>query len=436
MENYTEALSWIHSRLKHGVNLGLERMEWMLEKLGNPERKLTVIHVGGTNGKGSTVTFLRSMLQEAGYETGTFTSPYIEEFNERMSINGKPIQDADIVELVNAVKPYAEELETKDMGAPTEFEVITAMAIYYFAEVRPVDLVVLEVGLGGRYDSTNVVDPIAAIITNIGMDHMNVLGNSIEKIAFEKAGIIKDGVPLFTAVKQPGALEVIKKEAQAKNAIVYELGKSFAFNDHVSLANSEVFTFEQSDMRLEQAEIHMLGTHQVENASTALACLAYLNQSAVISISANAMRKGLAKAYWPGRMEILHHHPVILLDGAHNPEGLYALAAATEKRYKEKKVKLVFAALADKDLSTMMPIISQIGQELYLTEFNFPRAASIEVLQKAGNFGRASFHKDWRTLIIDLVTTLEEDEVLAVTGSLYFLAMVKPFIKETLKSIK
>lgn len=188
---YNEALNWIHSRLRLGIKPGLKRMEWMMEKLNHPERRLRTVHIGGTNGKGSTVTFLRSILQEAGYSVGTFTSPYFEQFNERISVNGTPVTDQEITELANVIFPLAEELEKTELGGPTEFEVITAMSIYYFSKINPVDIVIFEVGLGGRFDSTNIIYPLLSIITSIGLDHTNILGHSISEIAFEKAGIIK-----------------------------------------------------------------------------------------------------------------------------------------------------------------------------------------------------------------------------------------------------
>src|SRR4051794_31120365 len=210
---YEEALQWIHSRLRVGIKPGLKRMEWMMEKLDHPEQKMTSVHIGGTNGKGSTVTYLRSILEKAGYETGTFTSPYIEQFNERISINGVPITDEEIVELANVIYPLSVELEDTELGGPSEFEIITAMAIYYFGVVHPVDIAIFEVGLGGRFDSTNIIHPLLSIITNIGLDHIQFLGTSHKEIAFEKAGIIKKGASLISAVNQEDAKEVIRKRA-------------------------------------------------------------------------------------------------------------------------------------------------------------------------------------------------------------------------------
>src|SRR5690606_30256187 len=202
---------------------GLSRMEWMMERLGHPVNKIKAIHVAGTNGKGSTVSYLRNILQEAGYKVGTFTSPYIETFNERISVNGYPISDDEIVSLLNAIKPLAEELEELELGGPTEFEVITAMALYYFGERADIDFVIMEVGLGGRFDSTNIIKPLASVITSIGLDHMNILGESIEEIASEKAGIIKQNIPVVSAVSQEEAIDIIFNKAKEEKSPFYQL---------------------------------------------------------------------------------------------------------------------------------------------------------------------------------------------------------------------
>ncbi len=186
-----DVIKWVHDRKKFGIKPGLERMEWMMEKLDHPERRLRAVHIGGTNGKGSTIAFLRSILQEGGSEVGTFTSPYVESFHERISVDGVPISDEDLIKVAEVIKPLAEQLETTDLGAPTEFEIITAMAFYYFARIHPVDILLVEVGLGGRLDSTNIIHPFVSVITSIGYDHMNILGDNLMDIAMEKAEIFK-----------------------------------------------------------------------------------------------------------------------------------------------------------------------------------------------------------------------------------------------------
>ncbi|MFS0646753.1 bifunctional folylpolyglutamate synthase/dihydrofolate synthase [Siminovitchia sp. 179-K 8D1 HS] len=432
MNTYGEAMKWIHSRLKFGINLGLDCMEWMMERLGNPESRLKVIHVGGTNGKGSTVTFFRSILHEAGYEVGTFTSPYIEQFNERISVNGVPVSDGDIISLANTIKPLVEELELTGLGSPTEFEVITAMALYYFAELHPVDLVILEVGLGGRFDSTNIVHPLLTVITNIGMDHTRILGGTIEKIAYEKAGIIKAGVPVLTAVKQDQAIRVLIEEAKEKGAPIFQSGIDFSVEQYEPRPAGECFTFIGKAMKLDQLELSLLGYHQTENASLAVAGLLYLKEANMISLKEQHIRTGLAKAYWPGRMETISNVPAVIVDGAHNPEGLQAFSATIKQRCKGKKVTVVFAALEDKDLGSMLPLLEGLGEDIYFTEFDFPRAASAARLKEVSGIKGAKAETDWRLLLKKILRSMDTNEVLAVTGSLYFISQVKPVIKQLL----
>jgi dihydrofolate synthase/folylpolyglutamate synthase len=428
METYREAIQWIHSRIKLGIHMGLARMQWMMERLGHPEKRLNAIHVGGTNGKGSTVTFFRSVLQEAGYHVGTFTSPYIEQFNERISVDGVPIPDEDMTSLVKIIKPLAEELEQSELGPPTEFEVITAMAIHYFAELRPVDFVLLEVGLGGRYDSTNVVHPLLSVITNIGMDHTRILGDTIEKIAYEKAGIIKPGVPVFTAVKQKTAVRVIQDEAKRKNAAIYQLGADFFVEQYKPEADGETFAFSGKGTRLEHLELSLFGYHQTENASLALAGLLYLHDTKRIALNEGHIRQGLAKAHWPGRMEELGREPVVILDGAHNPEGIKAFVSTVKQRYKGKNITVVFAALEDKELESMLRLLGELDGNIYFTEFDFPRAASAAALKEASGIKDAKTERDWQILLPRLLDSMGSDEVLAVTGSLYFISQAKPVL--------
>ena len=306
INSYEDAIHWISSRLRFGIKPGLDRMNWVMNKLGNPERNLKVVHVGGTNGKGSTVTYIRSILNETGKQVGTFTSPYIEEFNERISVNGKPISDEEIVQLVRVIKPLAEELETTNLGSLTEFEIITCMAIYYFGALHPVDMTIFEVGLGGRLDSTNILTPILTVITNIGWDHMNILGNTISEIASEKAGIMKERVPLITAAAQGDALEVFYEKAKQLNVTVLEKNKDFHVSKEAALPEGEQFTFLHKHTLYEDLTISMLGAHQIENASLAVMAAVYL------SVSETDIRNGLKKAFWPGRMEILHKNPLVL----------------------------------------------------------------------------------------------------------------------------
>ena len=430
---YEEAINWIHSRLRLGIKPGLKRMEWMMEKLDHPEKKLKAIHIGGTNGKGSTVTYLRSILQEAGYSVGTFTSPYIEQFNERISLNGVPVKDEIIVQLANDIYPLAIELEESELGGPTEFEIITAMAFQYFGHVHPVDIVIFEVGLGGRFDSTNIINPIFSIITNIGLDHTAILGNTYEEIAFEKAGIIKPEKAAFSAVKQEEAVQVINNKALEVSSELYLLGSQFFVQNHVSVPTGEVFTVKTPFTEYENLEISMVGKHQTENASLAVMGVEKLKREGIFSIEDEHIYSGLKKAYWPGRFEVLSNDPVIVIDGAHNEEGVLALVSELERRYNDKKINLVFAALSDKKLDKMIMNLDRIANKITFVEFDYPRAANAEDLWEISRNSNKHYRKDWESSIYDEVSILQNNEILVITGSLYFLSTMKPYLLSLLK---
>ena len=434
-DTYEQAIDWIHARLRLGIKPGLSRMEWMLERLNHPERRIKTIHIGGTNGKGSTVTFLRSILQAAGYRVGTFTSPYFEQFNERISINGQPINDQELIELTNVIKPLADELDQTELGGPTEFEVITAMSLYYFAKMSPVDVVIYEVGLGGRFDSTNVIHPLLSIITSIGLDHTAILGDTYEEIAFEKAGIIKNGVSIITGVKQPEALDVIRKKAIEGKSPQYQLGDEFSTNARESLERGEQFSFSSMFGQIQKLETSMIGSHQVDNAACAVMASQVLANYYSFMIEEEHIREGLTQAYWPGRLEILSENPLVLIDGAHNEEGINALAHEIKSRYADKKISILFAALKDKKLDKMIATLEETADQLVFTSFDFPRAASGKELMNAGtDRGNKEIANQYRPFLQDKIKNLKRDEILIVTGSLYFLSEAKPVIKHFLNN--
>ena len=433
---YNEALKWIHGRLRLGIKPGLKRMEWMMERLGSPEKEIKAVHIGGTNGKGSTVTFLRSILQEAGYTVGTFTSPYIEHFNERISLNGKPISDQEILDLTNVILPLAEELEETELGGPTEFEVITAMSFYYFAYKANVDVVLYEVGLGGRFDSTNIIKPLAAIITNIGLDHTNILGDTYEEIAFEKAGIIKEKTPIFTAVKHAGALKVIEEQAEKMEAPIFRLGSEFNISCHESLPKGEAFTLKTNTGNLKQLEISMIGEHQTENAAVAVCAASYLNQQNRFTIPEQSIRAGLKKAFWPGRFEILSENPLVIIDGAHNDEGITTLVHELATRYADRSIHIVFAALKDKKYDKMIAKLDNVASQISFVNFDYPRAAKAEEFLKISHSPNKTAVDDWRTYLLEEIEDLQGNSMLVVTGSLYFISEVKPVLCKYLKNMK
>lgn len=424
---FNEALRWLNSRTTFGIKPGLERMNYMLEKLGHPERRLKTVHVAGTNGKGSTVSFMRHILQEAGYVVGTFTSPYIESFNERISVDGEPISDEDFVELVKKVKPIVETCEKTEHGAPTEFEVLTVIALEYFAKVAVPYISLIETGLGGRLDSTNVITPLVSVITNIGQDHMNILGNTVEEITMEKAGIIKSGFPVVTAVEQPEAEQIIADIAKSKNSKLYRLGKEFKCIDTALHNGNEVFTFQSLFKKLENLEITMKGEHQVKNAATALKAIEYLRQYFSFVIDEEHIKNGLLKTTWKGRFEKASDKPLTFIDGAHNPEGIDTLCDAIKRYYPNKKVHIIFSALKDKPLKEMIGKLDNIADKITFTQFEFARCAEAKELFELSSSANKYLNENWLEAIDGEKQEIgeNEEEILIITGSLYFISEVR-----------
>ncbi|EPD4908683.1 TPA: bifunctional folylpolyglutamate synthase/dihydrofolate synthase [Listeria innocua] len=422
LKSYQEALDWIHGTLRLGIKPGLARMEYIMEKLNHPEKANKWVHIAGTNGKGSTLTFIRSSLEEAGYKTGTFTSPYIETFNERISVNGIPVSDQMIVDLANRIKPIAEELEKTVYGPPSEFEIITAMMFLCFAEYEPIDIGIIEVGLGGRLDSTNVLTPLISVITTIGMDHMEFLGNSIEQIAGEKAGIIKPGIPVISGVIQKEAQEVIINNAVRNNSNVAWLNKDFFIQNR-----GDEITFRTSHGdEIPDITIGLLGIHQLNNAAVAIKVLQYLNTFSSYEINQSAIKQGLKKAFWPGRMELLDVKPFIMLDGAHNPEGVKTFADSI-KTYPGHK-KIIVSILKDKNYQEMIALLKTIPDtEILLTTFDYPRAMSDYEVTQIGTIEGISTNPNWKQALDD-IKEIKNDTKFFVTGSLYFISEVRKYL--------
>ncbi|EIN8846663.1 bifunctional folylpolyglutamate synthase/dihydrofolate synthase [Listeria monocytogenes] len=427
LNSYEEALDWIHGTLRLGIKPGLARMEYMMEKLNHPEKANKWVHIAGTNGKGSTLTFIRNALEEAGYRTGTFTSPYIEVFNERISVNGEPISDELIVSLANRIKPIAEELEETVYGPPSEFEIITAMMFLCFAEYVSIDIGIVEVGLGGRLDSTNILVPLISVITSIGMDHMEFLGDTMEQIASEKAGIIKPGVPVISGAIQKETQEVIAEIAANNKSNIAQLYDSFSMINKNGVNTYKTIYGEE----INNLSIGLLGIHQLNNAAIAIKVLQYLNTFSSFTIDLAAIRKGLEKAFWPGRMEKVISNPFIMLDGAHNPEGINTFARSIET-YPEPK-KIVVSILADKNYQEMLATLRAIpNSEIILTTFNYPRAMTTEEVLQIGKKEGILVNTDWKQALNNL-SKGESDTKIFVTGSLYFISEVRNYLLTSIR---
>ncbi|OQM45698.1 bifunctional folylpolyglutamate synthase/dihydrofolate synthase [Anoxybacillus sp. UARK-01] len=429
IQTYDEALKWIHQRLRLGIKPGLKRMEWMMDKLGHPERRVKAVHIAGTNGKGSTLCYLRQILQEAGYSVGTFTSPYVEQFNERISVNGQPISDAELLQLAQTIEPLAEELGKTELGEPTEFEIITAMMFYYFGKVNIQDVVVIETGLGGRCDSTNIIYPLLSIITNIGYDHMHILGETLEAIAFEKAGIIKPGVPVITAVEQPEALQVIKERAAEAKAKAYILDRDFAAADFEPMETGEQFSVETPFAQYPRLATTMFGAHQVKNAALAVMAADYLRTYYSFIIEESHIRSGIEQAQWLGRFERISNEPLMIIDGAHNEEGIQSLIETVKTHYADKAVHILFAALTDKPLNKMIQTLANMAASITFTSFDFPRAATAKQLEELCSHPNKACTENWQEWLTEKQEKYTEQDLFLITGSLYYISEVRKFLK-------
>ncbi|GAA0483543.1 bifunctional tetrahydrofolate synthase/dihydrofolate synthase [Salinibacillus aidingensis] len=433
---YNEAIEWIRERTKFGIRPGLERMEWLMEKLGHPEQHINSIHIAGTNGKGSTLSFLRNLFEAHHFSVGTFTSPYLIKFNERISVNGIPITDKEMVKLVEKIKPLCEDLEKTQWGPPTEFEVITAMAFSYFSD-QSLDFVIWETGLGGRLDSTNIVQPIATVITNIGLDHTHILGDTYKQIAAEKAGIIKRNVPLISSVDQTEALKVIKEKAESMNAPISQLGEAFTYigNDHVH-KEGEVFTFQSEQHSFPELMIQMKGHHQVQNA--VLALQTFLNVCSRNSIKPDIalIREGLKRTKWPGRFEVLVSKPPVIIDGAHNREGVVSLIQTLQRFYPNHKKNLIFSMMKDKSLDAVMPLLDKSFEKIVFTSFSFDRASEADHLYHLSQHPKKEYRADWKEAIRQEIGRIDPaHELIIISGSLYFISKVRQHFEHFSKNM-
>ena len=379
--NYDETLDWIHNRGKFGIKPGVKRMVWMLEKLGNPEKKITGVHIVGTNGKGSVVSYMRGALNDNGYSVGTFTSPYIEVFNERISINGTPISNDALSEVASIVRPVSEQLtEETDLGPATEFEIITTMMFVYFGNIHPVDIVLVEAGLGATHDSTNVFNPVMTVLTSIGKDHTDILGETLVEITKDKSGVIKENVPLVFSIDDTESKHVIYKVLDEKHAKGIELGR-----DIVLLSNNHEFSFKYKDYDFNDIQLKMLGYHQQQNASLALAALLEMHDLKIVNLDMNKVVQGVESVTWPGRIEILQENPTIIIDGAHNKEAVDVLTKTMKENYKDRKITVLFSVVEGKPIQYMVDELEEIADEFVVTEFDFYRRMPIDKILESVN---------------------------------------------------
>lgn len=431
--NYIEAIKYIEGIGKFGMNFGLDRIRRLCELLGNPQDKLKVIHVAGTNGKGSTTTFISNILISEGYNVGTYTSPYLERFTERIKINNKEISEDDVVEMVTEIRPAIDTIIKEGYDQPTEFEIITACALKYFYE-KKVDFVVLEVGLGGRLDATNVVKPIVSVITSISYDHMNILGDTLSKIAAEKAGIIKENIPLVLYPQQEEAREVILNIAKEKNSKVYNVSE-LEYQIIDDTVDGIVFNLKFNDKTYKNLKITMINRYQVLNAITAILTIKALIDNGY-EISDESIYTGLDNSKWPGRFEVVHKNPYIILDGAHNIQGVEELVKGLKNYFANKEIKIVCGMLKDKDYISMIKEISKVSNDFITVTPNNPRALTAnELSYEIEKLNLRAIAIEDISEATEFAINTKDFDVLVFCGSLYLIGEVRKKLK-TLDIIK
>ena len=416
-----KTLEYIHKVKWQGMKPGLERTNELLAALGNPHKSLKFVHIAGTNGKGSTAACIAAVLQMAGYRTGLYTSPYIHSFNERMQINGEYITDDELIEMTDRVRPHADNMS----DAPTEFELITSLAMLYFLH-KECDIVVLEVGMGGELDSTNVIDvPEVAVITLIGYDHVKELGPTIEDIARAKAGIIKGGdVVVYDDV--PDVKAVFECVAAKKNARLRVADFSRISNEKFSLSESN-FIFEPYG----EISLPLVGTYQPKNAAVAITALEVLREKGY-TITDGDIVDGLKSVRWQGRFEVLGHDPVFILDGAHNPQGIEAVSLSLEHYFKDRKIVFILGVMADKDIDSMILPIVPLAKAFVTVRPNNPRAMSeVELAKKlfAHNVPAAPF-SSISAGVENAIKLAGEDGIVCAVGSLFLSGDIRKAYEE------
>lgn len=369
---YPGALAYLESLGTFGIQLGLKRIEALLAQLDHPERKFRSVHVAGTNGKGSTTAYLASIMTEAGIRTGMYISPHLHDYPERMKINGEEITPQQFADTIDAVRQAAELIQASGMESPTEFEVLTAAAFLWFAE-QQAEIVVVEVGLGGLLDSTNVIAPMISLITNVTLDHMDRCGNTVEAIAEHKAGIIKQGIPVITGATG-GALTVIEQTAKIKGSACYILGHDFFVDDFGYESGRQHFSLRIHSDKPEVYRSRILGRHQADNAALAIRACQLLAQKEP-RLTQRAIAEGIGKAFWPARFEIIEGTPPVILDGAHNPDGIRVLRQTLNDLYPDRPMVFLFGVLADKDYIQMMRLLFQPIDSVVVVRPNSERAA-------------------------------------------------------------
>ena len=428
---YEEAMKYITEVGNFGSSYGLDRTFRLLELLGNPQNKIKLIHIAGTNGKGSTTAMISKILMGNKYKVGMYTSPFLEEFEERIQINRVNIPKEKLAELMDELKIAVDKVIEEGYNHPTEFEIITCLMFLYFYK-EEVDFGVIEVGLGGRLDSTNVITPILSIITSVSYDHTNLLGNTLSEIAREKAGIIKENVPVVVFPQDEEVLKVIEKKCNELNAPLHIVDEK----------NSELIEILQEEKPYQKVRIEtlnneyniklpLLGEHQIVNLAVAINGIEVLEKNNQVKISKEMLEETLEGVTWNGRLEVMKKSPLVVIDGAHNIQGIIKLKENIEKYFKYKNIYLILGILADKDVEEMIKVITPIAKEVYAVTPNSIRAELAEDLKKEVlkyNKNCIAF-EDYEDALNKALETAYEDDIIVISGSLYMVGGMRTIIK-------
>ena len=440
--DYRSSLEYLFGLQRFGIKLGLSNITALLKHLGNPHQSLRAVHIAGSNGKGSTAAFLTSILRQAGCRVGLYSSPHLIDFTERIQVDGIPVKEGRVARLTDRIQEVVRVMEkngefradsstfslAKDIDPQkatiTFFEFTTAMAFLHFQEAQ-VDVAVLETGMGGRLDATNVIDPLLSLITPISLEHQQYLGRTLLRIAGEKAGIIKPGRPLLTTARQPRVIELFRQKCREMGAPFYAYGKEFRGKQ----AGTRLMDFQGVGHRWDALRLGLAGRHQVVNASLALAAAEILMEKG-FSINEDRVREGVAGAKWPGRMELVSGSPRVLLDGAHNPGATRALKQALQEEFPRKRLIMVLGIMADKEISKMMSNLIPSADLLILSRPYMDRAASLETLRKNASAWRKPIREmaDVGTAVEMAMAEGGKDDLVVVTGSLFTVGEARAYL--------
>lgn len=429
--NYKEAIEYVENTARFGMKLGLERTERILELLDNPHKKIKTVHIAGTNGKGSTTAMINSVLVESGYTVGMYTSPYIEEFEERMQVNNRCIEKDEFAKLITEISAIIARVIEEEYGEPTYFEIITCAAFLYFYR-KNVDLAIIEVGLGGRLDSTNVIIPEVSVITSISFDHMNILGNSLEDIAFEKGGIIKKDIPLILYPQNKSCEQVLQKLCDERNSSMIKVK-----DDDVKFLNNieekgrvKQLIEVKGNKNIYNIKLNLLGKHQLLNCTVSIYTLEKLIDLGY-KITKESIENGLAKVRWLGRMEIMNNNPMVVIDGAHNIDGIKSLKDSIDTYFKYNNIILILGILADKEVHNMVKVIAPIAKKVITVTPHSERAKLAHELKDVvseynSNCVSIESYEEAYEKALGLA---KQDDLILISGSLYMIGDMRKIIR-------